>query len=206
MRRRDSTTEAGGETVIIGFGTLNASSATGLEGGTSTTDSLADFKITDPDASVPTVAITGIPDEDQDHHRADGDVHLLAKSVTGFVKNDITVSGGTAGTFGGNGTTYTLGITPTSGSNVVVTVTANSATDGTNTGPASAETCDRRVGRDGADGRDHRGTRQDQQPRCVHGDLHLLGDGDELRHGRCQRSRTATRARSQAAAGAIRWW
>ncbi len=130
----DSTTEAGGETVIIGFGTL---SATGLEGGTSTTDSLADFKITDPDASVPTVAITGIPDKIKTTTALTA-TFTFSEAVTGFVKNDITVTGGTAGTFGGNGTTYTLGITPTSGSNVVVTVAANSATDGTNTGPASA--------------------------------------------------------------------
>ncbi len=130
----DSTTEAGGETVIIGFGTL---SATGLEGGTSTTDSLADFKITDPDASVPTVAITGIPDKIKTTTALTA-TFTFSEAVTGFVKNDITVTGGTAGTFGGSGTTYTLGITPTSGSNVVVTVAADSATDGTNTGPASA--------------------------------------------------------------------
>ncbi len=44
----DSTAEAGGESVVIGLGTLNASSGTGLGGGASGTDSLADFKINDP--------------------------------------------------------------------------------------------------------------------------------------------------------------
>ena len=48
----DNTAESGGETVVIGLGTLNASSGTGLGGGASGTDSLADFRIVD----APTVA------------------------------------------------------------------------------------------------------------------------------------------------------
>ncbi len=43
----DGADESGGETVVIGLGTLNASSGTGLGGGASGTDSLADFRITD---------------------------------------------------------------------------------------------------------------------------------------------------------------
>ena len=43
----DSTAEPGGETVAIGLGTLNASSGTGLGGGASGADNLADFRITD---------------------------------------------------------------------------------------------------------------------------------------------------------------
>ncbi len=43
----DSTAETGGETVDIDLGTLNANSGTGLEGGASGTDNLADFSITD---------------------------------------------------------------------------------------------------------------------------------------------------------------
>ncbi len=43
----DSAAEPGGETVAIGLGTLNASSGTGLGGGASGADSLADFRITD---------------------------------------------------------------------------------------------------------------------------------------------------------------
>ncbi len=135
----DNTTEAGGETVIIGLGTLNASSGTGLEGGASGTDSLADFKITDPDASVPTVAITGIPAKINNTNALTA-TFTFSEAVTGFEKADITVTGGTAGTFSATSTTvYTLGITPDGDANVVVTVAANSATDGTNMGPASAE-------------------------------------------------------------------
>ncbi len=132
----DNTTEAGGESVVIGFGTLTA---TGLEGGTSTTDNLADFKITDPDASVPTVAITGIPAKINNTNALTA-TFTFSEAVTGFVKADITVTGGTAGTFSATSTTvYTLGITPDGDANVVVTVAADAATDGTNTGPASAE-------------------------------------------------------------------
>ncbi len=48
----DSTAESGGETVVIGLGTLDASSGTGLGGGASGADNLADFRIVD----APTVA------------------------------------------------------------------------------------------------------------------------------------------------------
>ncbi len=136
----DSTTETGGETVVIGLGTLNANSGTGLGGGASGTDSLADFSITDPDTSVPTVEITGVPD------RISGTGDLTAtftfsEDVTGFATDDVTVTGGTKGTFTAtSATVYTLVITPAGGANVVVTVAEDSATDGTNTGPASAET------------------------------------------------------------------
>ena len=43
----DEDTESGGETVNIGLGTLNARSGTNLGGGASSTDMLADFRITD---------------------------------------------------------------------------------------------------------------------------------------------------------------
>ncbi len=46
----DNTAEPGGETVVIGLGTLNANSGTGLGGGASGTDSLADFSIVDPES------------------------------------------------------------------------------------------------------------------------------------------------------------
>ena len=136
----DGTTESGGETVVIGLGTLNANSGTGLGGGASGTDSLADFSITDPDTSVPTVEITGVPD------RISGTANLTAtftfsEDVTGFATDDVTVTGGTKGTFTAtSATVYTLVVTPDGGANVVVTVAEDSATDGTNTGPASAET------------------------------------------------------------------
>ncbi len=46
----DNTAEPGGETVVIGLGTLNANSGTGLGGGASGADSLADFRIVDPES------------------------------------------------------------------------------------------------------------------------------------------------------------
>ncbi len=46
----DNTAESGGETVVIGLGTLNANSGTGLGGGASGADSLADFRIVDPES------------------------------------------------------------------------------------------------------------------------------------------------------------
>ena len=136
----DNTAEPGGETVVIGLGTLNANSGTGLGGGASGADSLADFRITDPDTGAPTVAITGVPDR----IRGTGDItatFTFSEDVTGFIKDDITVTGGTAGAFTAtSATVYTLAVTPDGGADVVVTVAADSATDGTNTGPASAET------------------------------------------------------------------
>ena len=64
----------------------------------------------------------------------------FSEDVTGFATGDVTVTGGTKGAFSGSGRTYTLAVTPASGSDVVVTVAANAATDGGgNTGPASAE-------------------------------------------------------------------
>ncbi len=135
----DNTAESGGETVVIGLGTLNANSGTGLGGGASGTDSLADFSITDPDTSVPTVEITGVPDRIS----GTGDItatFTFSEDVTGFATDDVTVTGGTKGTFTAtSATVYTLVVTPDGGADVVVTVAADSATDGTNTGPASAE-------------------------------------------------------------------
>ena len=58
--------------------------------------------------------------------------------MTDFVTGDVTVTGGTKGSLSGNGATYTLEVTPAGGSDVTVTVAANAATDGLNTGPASA--------------------------------------------------------------------
>ena len=121
------------EAVQIGFGTL---SGTGLGGGTSTTDSLADFFITNDPA--PTAALD-MPE------KINGTAAFTAtvtfnEAVTGFAAGDIMVTGGTAGTFNAVSTTeYTLSVTPTSGSDVTVTVAADSATDGgSNTGPEDA--------------------------------------------------------------------
>ncbi|MYG63048.1 MAG: hypothetical protein F4158_00345, partial [Synechococcus sp. SB0675_bin_7] len=57
----DSVTESSGETVDISLGTLSANSGTGLGGGASGTDNLAEFSITDADTA-PTVA-TAIGDQ-----------------------------------------------------------------------------------------------------------------------------------------------
>ncbi len=61
---------------------------------------------------------------------------IFSEDVTGFASEDIGVSGGTKGDFSGSGTTYTLEISPSGSSDVVITVTANSVTNGSNTGPA----------------------------------------------------------------------
>ena len=90
------------------------------------------------DATAPTVAITGVP------ARINATTALTAtftfsEDVTGFETGDVTVTNGTKGTFtASNAKVYTLVVTPTSGSNLTVTVAQNAATDGANTGPAAA--------------------------------------------------------------------
>ena len=131
----DSTTEAGGETVAIGLGTLNASSGTGLAGGADGTDNLDDFKITDPDASAPTVGISGVPKRITDR-AAFTVTFTFSEDVTGFVTDDVTVANGDKSAFSAtSGTVYTVVVTPNADADVTVTVAADAATDGTNTGP-----------------------------------------------------------------------
>ena len=90
------------------------------------------------DAAAPTVTIGGVPSK-INSTAALGVTFTFSEDVTGFATGDVTVTGGTKGAFASTSArTYTLAVTPTSGSNVVVTVAANSATDGVNTGPASA--------------------------------------------------------------------
>ncbi|EPN8460490.1 Ig-like domain-containing protein [Vibrio cidicii] len=92
------------------------------------------------DTVAPTVTIS-----DDTTGTATGDVlytFTFSESVTGFTKDDITVSGGTKGTFSAvSGTVYTLVVTPTanSTSNLTVDVAANVATD-TAGNPNSAAT------------------------------------------------------------------
>ncbi|WP_391856880.1 Ig-like domain-containing protein [Vibrio cidicii] len=92
------------------------------------------------DTAAPTVTIS-----DDTTGTATGDVlytFTFNESVTGFTKDDITVSGGTKGTFTAvSGTVYTLVVTPTanSTSNLTVEVAANVATD-TAGNPNSAAT------------------------------------------------------------------
>ncbi len=92
------------------------------------------------DGDAPTVTITGIPGKINTTGELTATL-TFSESVTGFTTDDITVTGGTKkdNGFSGSGASYTLVVIPTRGSDVVVTVAADAATDGTNTGPASAE-------------------------------------------------------------------
>ena len=91
------------------------------------------------DADAPTVAITDVPARINT-----GGVFTatftFSEAVTGFETGDVTVTGGTKGVFTGSGTTYSLGITPVAGSDIMIEVAANSVTDGLNSGPISAVT------------------------------------------------------------------
>ncbi len=90
------------------------------------------------DAAVPTVEIGGVPAKINSTTPLSV-TFTFSEAVTGFATGDVTVTGGTKGAFAStNARTYTLAVTPTSGSDVTVTVAANSATDGLNTGPAAA--------------------------------------------------------------------
>ncbi|MDE2956141.1 MAG: Ig-like domain-containing protein, partial [Bacteroidota bacterium] len=89
------------------------------------------------DATVLTVTIQGVPAKINSTTAFNAEF-VFSEAVTGFDDDDITIAGGTEGAFAGSGTTYTLAVTPTGSANVVVTVAADAATDGLNTGPASA--------------------------------------------------------------------
>ena len=89
------------------------------------------------DTSVPTVTIGGVPEAINAADALDV-TFTFSEDVTDFVTADVTVTGGTKGTFQGSGKSYTLAVTPGRTADVVVTVRANAATDGTNQGPAQA--------------------------------------------------------------------
>ncbi|MDE2956104.1 MAG: Ig-like domain-containing protein, partial [Bacteroidota bacterium] len=93
------------------------------------------------DATRPTVEITGVPAKINSTTQFTA-TFTFSEAVTGFDTGGVfLLFGGTKGTFTAvSATSYTLAVTPTNGSNVVVTVVDNSATDGLNTGPASAVT------------------------------------------------------------------
>ncbi len=86
------------------------------------------------DASAPTVIIGGLPPRIT---AADPltITFTFSEKVTGFISADVEVTSATKGTFTGTQKTYSLVMTPTGPSDIVVTVKANSATDGLNTGP-----------------------------------------------------------------------
>ena len=91
------------------------------------------------DAAAPAVTVTGVPSAISSTAQLTA-TFTWSEDVTGFVTGDVTVTGGTKGTFSGSGQSYTLAVTPTDATDLTVTVAANSATDGANTGPASAVT------------------------------------------------------------------
>jgi large repetitive protein len=94
------------------------------------------------DTTVPTIAITD--DEDGVANIAGGDVTFtftFSKAVTGFDASDITVAGGTKGTFTAvSGTVYTLVVTPDADSvaDITVDVAASVATDASGNGNTAA--------------------------------------------------------------------
>ncbi len=127
-------TPTSGSNVVV---TVAANSAT--DGGGNTGPASAVSATATWDAAAPTVEIDGVPST-INSTAALGVAFTFSEDVTGFATGDVTVTGGTKGAFAStSASVYTLAVTPTSGSNVVVTVAANSATDGGgNTGPASA--------------------------------------------------------------------
>ena len=90
------------------------------------------------DAAAPTVGISDVPSK-INSTTAFTATFTFSEDVTDFAAGDVAVTGGTKGTFSGTSAkVYTLAVTPTSGSDVVVTVAKDAATDGVNTGPAAA--------------------------------------------------------------------
>ncbi|MCY4170723.1 MAG: Ig-like domain-containing protein, partial [Bacteroidetes bacterium] len=90
------------------------------------------------DATPPTLSIGGLPD------RINSTATLTAtftfsEQVTGFETSSVTVSGGSKGDLTGSGASYAMEITPSGNSDVVVSVAANVATDGVNTGPTTQQ-------------------------------------------------------------------
>ncbi len=62
----------------------------------------------------------------------------FSEAVTGFALNDITIVNGTAGSFSGSGTTYTINITPNAQGTVTVNVGASKVTDAAGNGNTAA--------------------------------------------------------------------
>jgi len=92
------------------------------------------------DTTAPTVEITGLPKKINSKDPLTA-IFTFSEDVTGFDMGSVRVDGGTKGAFAPTSkTVYTLVITPMENTNLVVTVNANVATDGLNTGPSSAVT------------------------------------------------------------------
>ena len=129
------TPAGGGAAVVV---TVLADSAT--DGNSNTGPAAAVVETAVWDATAPTLDITGLPDKINDR-TARTVTFTFSEAVTGFATGDVSVSGGAKGAFAGDDgdTEYTLLVTPAGSADVVVTVAANAATDGANTGPASQQ-------------------------------------------------------------------
>ena len=88
------------------------------------------------DADAPTVTISGLPETINTTDPITV-TFTFSEDVTGLDSSDLSLIGGAKGAFTGSGSNYTLLITPSGSADVVVKVSANSATDGLNLGPAS---------------------------------------------------------------------
>ena len=117
--------------------TVKANAATDVGGNTGPAADAA--KTARWDATAPGVTITGVPAAINSTSNLSV-TFTWSEDVTGFAASDVTVTGGTASGFSGSGDSYTLTVTPSGNVNVVVSVGANTGTDGGgNTGPAAAE-------------------------------------------------------------------
>ena len=94
------------------------------------------------DITAPTVAITTTASEPTNVSPIPVTI-TFSEVVTGFVIGDITVSNGTAGTFAGSGTTYTVNITPLAAGIVTVSVAAGVAADAASNGNTVSNTLTR---------------------------------------------------------------
>ncbi|MCY4350285.1 MAG: fibronectin type III domain-containing protein, partial [Thiotrichales bacterium] len=126
-------TPAGSANVVV---TVLADSATDGNGKTGPAAEVVETAVWD--ATAPTLGISGVP-ASINATTAFTATFTFSESVTGFDTDDIAVTGGSKGALSGSGATYTMPITPAGSADVVVTVRAAAATDGLNTGPASAE-------------------------------------------------------------------
>ena len=90
------------------------------------------------DNAAPALTITGVPEHTTGAFTA---TFTFGEEVTGFEAGDVTVSGGTAGTFSGSGTTYTLAVTPDA--DYTVSVASGAAADAAGNGNAAASAAGR---------------------------------------------------------------
>ena len=119
--------------------TVSVAANSATDGGGNTGPASAATATARWDATAPTVMVSGVPSAINSTTALTA-TFTWSEDVTGFEAGDVTATGGTKGTFSGSGTTYTLVVTPTASIDLTVSVAANSATDGANTGPASAAT------------------------------------------------------------------